>query len=433
MKKISVILVGAGNRGSGYAKRMMSLAGKYEIRGIADPLESRRNDLRTLFGVPDHMCFSSWTEMLSRPKFADCAIISTMDNMHYQPALMAIELGYDLLLEKPVAQTAQQCADIALAANRKGVKVLVCHVLRYAPFFKKIKEIVLSGKIGEIVSIDHTEGIGDQHYVHSYVRGNWHDETETSPILLAKCCHDIDIIQWLINKPCKRVQSFGSLSYYTDKNAPQGAPIRCADGTCPQRDTCPFNCEKVYLSEKAIQVRRNACAKGFAKDRIPTDDEVRQALKKSDYGLCVFHANNNMPDHQTVNFEFEGGVTACLTMNAFNRGGRYIRIFGTKGELYAHMSDTTISVYSSIDQTISSETVEKTVESISDGHGGGDQGMISDLYDYLNDGYEGFSIADINTSVKNHLIGFAAEQSRHQNTVVSIDDFFRKYGFENNQ
>ena len=431
MKPISVIIIGAGSRGGGYARRMKDRPDKYQVIGVADPVEGRRRKIQEMFDLPEEMCFLSWEDILSRPKFADLAVISTMDDIHYEPAMKAIELGYNLLLEKPVAQTAKECAEISLAAEKKGVSVLVCHVLRYTPFFKSIKKILMDGVIGDVMSIMHVEAVGNVHQSHSYIRGNWHSESETSPMLLAKCCHDIDIIQWLIDKPCKKVSSFGDLTYFKPENAPKGAPARCADGGCPIADTCPYNCIRLYYDDKENNWFRSAATRNIAQNVKPTDEEVMTALKTTDYGLCVFHANNDVVDHQVVNMEFEGGVTASLTMNAFNKGGRYIRIFGTKGELYANASDTEITVYTFEDKEIKKIPIMKTEESILGGHGGGDDGIIHELYEYMSGSYTGYCAADINISVKNHLIGFAAEKARHNDTVVSIDEFDKNYGFVN--
>lgn len=431
MKKISVILIGAGDRGTTYIRKMHALPDKYEVVAVADPVEGRRKFVQDLYNLPDNMCFPSWEEILSVPKLADLALICTLDEMHYEPAMKAISLGYHLLLEKPVAQTPQECADIALAAREKGVSVLVCHVLRYTNFYNVIKKLLMDDTIGEVMSSVMVEAVGNIHQSHSYVRGNWHSEKETTPMLLAKSCHDLDILQWLLDKPCKKVSSFGSLSYFTPANAPEGAPVRCADGTCPAKDTCPYNCIKLYYDDKNNDWFRRAATKRFAQSRIPTDEEVMHALKTTDYGLCVFHANNDVVDHQIVNMEFEGGITAQFSMNAFNYGGRYIRLFGTKGELYANFSDESITVYTFQDQKTTHVPVAQVEESILGGHGGGDDGIISELYDYLSGSYTGYCAADIQRSVKNHLLGFAAEKARHLNTVEDLDAYFENFGLKN--
>lgn len=428
---ITAVLIGAGMRGNIYATEMKKMDGKYKIVAVADKVEARRNCIKNMYDIPPENCYDTWEDILSQPKMADIAIIATMDDMHYEPAMKAIELGYNLLLEKPVAQTAQECVDIALAAEKKGVKVLVCHVLRYTDFFGKIKQLIMDGTIGDVMSIIQVEGVGNLHHSHSYVRGNWHSESESAPMLLAKCCHDIDIIQWLFDKTCKKVQSFGELTYFKPDNAPEGSPVRCAGNYCPVREKCPYDCVKYYVEEKEHELGRYACAGKISKTDVPTDEEVAKALETTDYGLCVFHANNDVVDHQTVNMMFEGGGTATLTMNAFNEEGRYIRVFGTKGELYARMADTEITVYLFEGKQKKKISVSETVESIVGGHGGGDAGIVREMYEYMTGNYNGYRAANIDISVKNHLIGFAAEKGRNSDTVESIDAFFESYGIKN--
>ena len=428
-KKYSAIIIGAGSRGVAYARHMNQYPEKFEVVAIADPVQHRRDFMKKMCNVEEQNCYTDWGDIFCRPKFADVVVISTMDNMHYEPAMKAIEMGYNLLLEKPAAQSAQECIDIANAAKEKGVKVLVCHVLRYSPFFKRVKELVMEGAVGDIMSVIQVEAVGNLHQSHSYVRGDWHKEEETTPMLLAKCCHDIDIIQWLIDKPCKKVSSFGNLTYFKPENAPEGAPQRCVGNECPAADTCPYKCEKIYFGGENKAWMRRALGRGFATEFMPTDEEAMAALMNTNFGTCVYHAGNNVVDHQVVNMEFEGGATASLTMNAFNRGGRYIRIFGTKGELYANASDTEITLYTFEDEKHHKISVEKTEESIAGGHGGGDHGIVVELYDYLNNNYIGYCAADIETSVKNHLIGFAAEEARKEESVINVAQFSEKYGY----
>ena len=297
--------------------------------------------------------------------------------------------------------------------------MLVGHVLRYAPFFCKVKELVMNGAVGDVVSVDQVEGIGNVHFSHSYVRGNWHSEAETTPMLLAKSCHDLDIIQWLLDKPCKKVQSFGSLVHFIPENAPEGSPIRCSDGNCPVGETCPYNCIKHYYDFKTNR-RRSIITTGISKALEPTDEEVMQALKTTDYGLCVYHANNDVVDHRVVNMEFAGGATVSLTMNAFNCGGRYIRLFGTNGELFGNADGSELTLFTFADRQYHRISTDVVDESITSGHGGGDEGIVWELYDYLSDDYHGFCAADIGISAQNHLIGFAAEESRRENTVVDM-------------
>jgi predicted dehydrogenase len=430
MKKLTAIIIGAGGRGAAYAQIMKEMPEKFEVVGVADPIRARQEHIKKLFDLPEEACFPGFDEILNQPKMADIAVIATMDDIHTEPALRAIELGYDLLLEKPVAQTPEECIAIAKAAEEHGRSVLVCHVLRYTRFYKAVKEAVMSGRLGEIQSVIAVEGVGNVHQSHSYVRGDWHKESETTPMLLAKCCHDLDIIQWILDKPCKKVSSFGQLSHFTPENAPAGAPKHCYGTDCPVRENCFYSVEKVYL-QNATWMSRTA-ARGYTKEFWPTEEELRTALAdpKNNFGACVYHAGNDVVDHQVVNMEFEDGCTASLTMNAFNKGGRYIRLFGTKGELYANASDTEITLWDFATREATTIPVKKTEESIAGGHGGGDTGIIEELYEYLIGEYTGFCAADIDISIKNHLIGFAAEKARRNDTIENIVDYCKRFNFE---
>lgn len=429
MKQITAILIGAGNRGSTYARKMHAMPEKFKIVGVADPRKADRVFIRNMYDFPEENCYDSWEQILSRPKMADLAMICTLDGMHYEPAMKAIELGYDLLLEKPVAMRPEHCVAIAEAARKKGVRVLVCHVLRYTDFYGCIKQLLMDGTIGQVVSADLVEGIGHTHFAHSYTRGNWHKLETSAPMLLAKSCHDLDIVQWLVDKPCKRVSSFGSLTYFRKENAPEGAPIRCVDGDCPVRESCPYDCLRFYRNTSNHWKR--VVASGIAADREnPTWEEILEGLRTKNYGQCVYHCDNDVVDHQVVSMEFDGGITATLTVNAFNKGGRYIRIYGTNGELFAHMGAKEISLYTFDSKKNWTVPVSAGDEHITGGHGGGDAGIVQELYAYLSGSYTGFRAADIQVSVRNHMIGFAAEQARLTGTVVSLEDYLHSMGLE---
>lgn len=421
MKVLTVALIGAGARGQCYTNFMKDNG--FKVVAVAEPLTERREYAKHKHNIPDEMCFNSWTELLSVPKLADIAIISTQDRMHYEPAMKAISLGYNILLEKPAATTPKECMNIALAAKEKDVKVLVCHVLRYTPFFSKIKELILDDKLGKVISVQHSECVGNVHQSHSYVRGNWHNTEKSSNMLLAKSCHDIDIIQWLIDSKCTKVQSFGSLSYFTRENAPNGAPDYCIDG-CPYADECCYNAVKLYMqseNEYWHQWFRNA-----ATNKIdPDDEDVKNALKNTQYGKCVFKCENDVVDHQVVNMEFKNGATASFSMCAFNKGGRYIRIMGTKGEIYGDMDNDTINLFdfSTRKHTVINPASIKVDGSHAGGHGGGDKGIVNTLYKYLTDGYDGAWLSEIGISAENHIITFAAEASRLENRVIDVEDF----------
>lgn len=431
MRQLTAIVIGAGNRGGHYSRYMSEIPEKYRVVGVADPNRADREYIRGLHSIPEENCFRSWEDILARPKMADIAMITTVDDMHYEPAMKAIELGYDLMLEKPVAITARQCADIAEAARRKGAKVLVCHVLRYTDFYGAVKKTIMNGSVGDVISMDMVEAIGNTHFAHSYVRGNWHTTQNSAPMLLAKSCHDLDMAQWLLDKPCKKVSSFGSLVHFREENAPAGAPKSCVDGDCPARESCPYDCLDFYSRLPNTNGWKRTVASGIAKDRCePAWEEVVRGLRTKDYGLCVYHANNDVLDNQVVIMEFEGGTTVTLTVNAMNRGGRFIRIYGTKGELTAYMKDKELQLYTYADRQVHMIPVAEVDEHITGGHGGGDRGIVREMYDYFCGCYEGFRVADIQVSVRNHMIGFAAEQARLENRVVSLEAYLQQQGLE---
>lgn len=417
MKKLKVILIGAGNRGGVYTDVMAAMPEQFEVVAVAEPRDSRRERIQEIHKLPDNMCFTDYKPLLALGKIADIALIATMDRDHFEPAMMAIDLGYDLMLEKPITPTPEQCIALTENAEKHGVRVVICTVLRYTPLFIKLKEIIDSGRIGKVMSINHEECVEFVHQSHSFVRGNWGNSERSSVMLLQKSCHDMDILQWLLGKKCKKVQSFGSLSYFTAENAPEGAPERCIEG-CPVGDTCIYNSVKLYLESDSNWFR--SAATKLVKS---SDEDVKKSLLESNYGKCVFHCDNDVVDHQTVNMLFEDDVTVTFTMNAFNTGGRYINIYGTKGEIRAALKgDTPIKVY----DIVSKETEEipsSGTDGVLGGHGGGDAGIIKTLYSYMIGEYNGVSVPTIQESCYNHLITFAADHARKTGTVVDVEEY----------
>lgn len=421
MKKLKVILIGVGNRGKTYTDIMRGLPEQFELVAIADPIDDRRLHKQKRWGLPDDMVFTDWRPLLEKGKIADLAVIATMDREHFGPAMKCIELGYDLLLEKPIAPTLEECREITRAATAKGTKVVICTVLRYTRIFNAIKSVIDSGRLGKIMSINHEEGVGNIHQTHSFVRGNWGNAERSSDMLLQKSCHDIDILQWLIGKKCKKVQSFGTLSYFTEENAPEGAAERCID--CPVADSCMYNAVKIYFDDKENRWFRTTSTHKVE----PTDDDVMEALRTTQYGKCVYKCDNNVVDHQVVNMLFEDDITITFTMNAFNKGGRFLHVMGTKGELRAAMDESTpITVYDFATDTTETVDSTKAKDGINGGHGGGDGGIIGALYAYLNGTYEGNSVPEIEESYYNHAIVFAIEEARKTGTIVDFDKFWEE-------
>ena len=419
MKKLTAVVLGYGMRGSTYARYATDHPDEVEIVAIADPVENKRAYAKEKHNLPDDMLFTDWKDVAKLPKLADFAIIAMQDNMHYEPALACIEKGYNILLEKPMAPTARECREISEAAEKKGVKVIVCHVLRFTQFFCALKDLLDGGKIGEVMSIVHMENVGNTHQSHSFVRGNWRNSEESCPMILAKSCHDTDILQWLVGKKCRKVQSFGGLDHFNAAHRPEGAPDYCIQG-CPHGETCFYNAVKLYYDDKD-----NAWFRGVAANTAtnPSDEAVKEAITHGPYGRCVYACDNDVVDHQIVNMEFEGGTTVTFSMNCFNKGGRFIRIFGTAGEITASIDSGKIELFDFATRETSEIDLLNTGNSITSGHGGGDTGIMQDLVKYFNDEKPSKSICGINTSFMNHLIAFAAEESRAKDIVVDLDKF----------
>ncbi len=419
MKKISAVVVGFGGRGAMYARYALEHPEELEILAVADPNPVRLGTAKERHNLPHDRLFTTWEDLAAQPKMADFAIIATQDNMHYAPALALIEKGYHLLLEKPMAPTAKECKDITEAAERKGVKVVVCHVLRFTNLWRSIKKAIDDDRLGKVMSIIAMENVGNLHQSHSFVRGDWRNTAESTCMIMAKCCHDMDILNWLLGSKCTHVQSFGSRSHFRPENRPEGAPDRCIEG-CPHGETCYYNAVKIYLEDKKNLWFRRTAAKTI---NMPTDEQVEEALKTGWYGRCVYACDNDVVDHQVVNMQFDDGCTVSFTMNAFNAGGRCIRVFGTKGELVYEPGAEVLKIYPFATRQWEDIPFKGVGNDITSGHGGGDTGIMIDLLAMLRGEEPSKSICEVHTSYESHLIGFAAEQARLENRVVSLEEF----------
>ena len=326
MKQITSILIGAGLRGGYvYSQYALDHPDEFKVIAVAEPDQERRKLFAAKHNIPKELQYESYEELLQQDKMADCAMICTQDKMHCEPVTMAMQKGYHVLCEKPMSPDKEEIIKMGAMAKKYDRILSVCHVLRYSPFFSKIKEILEEGRIGRMMSIQHIEEVGYWHHAHSFVRGNWRNKEESSPMILQKCCHDMDIMLWLADSKCKKISSFGELTYFTEENAPTGAPKYCMDG-CEHRDQCPFYAPRFYLEHpKAVE-------DGLVYAVTDQADSVHvlEALKKGPYGRCVFHSDNTVVDHQTVDIEFENQVTASFLMTAFtNQCARRIRFMGT--------------------------------------------------------------------------------------------------------
>ncbi len=417
MKKISLALIGAGDRGMhSYAPYAHNKPHEVEFVAVAEPDSEKREAFRRQYGISEDCCFADYKNLLDKPKLADGILICTQDRMHLEPAMLALEKGYHVMLEKPMSVNAAECIQIGNCAQRYNKILLICHVLRYTPFFSTIKELIDKGSIGKLISIQHNENVGYWHQAHSYVRGNWRKAEESSPMILAKSCHDMDIILWLAGSDCARLSSFGELTHFNKENAPEGAPERCMQG-CPSEKECPYYAPKIYLTEKT----------DWPTSVISTDLSIEgrlKALKFGPYGRCVYYCDNDVVDHQVVNMEFENGVTAAFTMCAFtNEMGRTIKLMGTKGEIRGHMEKNQIEIIEF--GTSKRITIDLNVGVDIHGHGGGDERLMADFINLIRENNNN-GLTSAKNSVQSHLMSFAAEKSRLDGTVINLKEYIKQ-------
>lgn len=406
-KPVTAILIGAGNRGNIYADYGIIHPDELNIVGVADQDALRNGRFARKHKIPAQNRFYNWQDVFTREKFADAVIIATPDALHVGPCLMALDKGYDVLLEKPIALTEEDCRKILEKSRATGRIVGVCHVLRYSPYFRQLKEIITSKTIGDIVSVQHMEPIGFSHMAHSYVRGNWHNSNTTSPIILAKSCHDTDILRWLINEPIEDLQCFGDLSHFKQENAPPGSTERCTDG-CTVENSCPFSALQIYYRD-----RKRLYVFDLPEKRRNWDYIILKKLKTTDYGRCVYRMNNNQPDHLTVNMRFGKNITATFSMEGLTSyEGRCTRIMGTRGDIVGDMEQYTITDFRTGHQTSWSL---KT-----DFHGGGDHRLVQDWVQAVGHQNPAILSSTIDVSVVSHLMAFAAERSRLNHTIEEV-------------
>ncbi|CAM3900892.1 Gfo/Idh/MocA family protein [Kibdelosporangium persicum] len=411
---VTMAIVGAGSRGNNYASGAVR-TGKARVVAVAEPRLVRRKLFAEKYEVPADAVFDDWRELLDRPRIADIAVISTQDRDHVEPAVALARRGYHLLLEKPMATSETDCERIVQAAEEADVMLAVCHVLRYTPYSRVLKQIVDSGRIGDIVSVEHLEPVGWWHQAHSYVRGNWRREDESSFMLMTKSCHDLDWLAYIIGRPARRVSSFGSLYEFRKERQPEGAADRCLD--CGVEATCPYSALRIYLPF-LDRPEKNWPLSVVTTDR--TVDGVMKALREGPYGRCVYSCDNDVVDHQVVNIEYSGGVTASFTMTAFAPGThRKTRIFGTRGSIEG--DGETIAVHDFLTGPDVVDVGEVGGSTAADGHGGGDQGIVDAFVEAVRTGDRGLILTDGRESLDSHRLVWAAERARRTGTVVTVE------------
>ena len=414
-KPIETIIVGAGGRGNAYGNFAMQHPQELSVIGVAEPDEVRRDRMVTRHDIAPNMIFNDWESLLeTNEKRASSIINCTMDRDHYDSTTKMLNLGYDVLLEKPMTPVLHENVKLVQKAEDENRLLQVCHVLRYSPFWQTLRDVVQSGKLGDIVSVTHHENLAYWHMAHSFVRGNWREEASSGPMLLSKCCHDFDILLWILQKQVAYLNSFGSLAHFHPENAPEGATLRCTDG-CPAADTCKYEATKLYVRD----------GDGWPANHIsyvPTKEARLEALKTGWYGRCVYHCDNDVVDHQTVNMEMEDGTTVTLIMNGQgDEECRTMRWDGTKATLYGKFaaSGNQIRVHHHLTGEIEDIPV---IDRDNSGHGGGDFGIVRSFINAMQ-GNPDESITTARESLESHLLAFAAEESRHNKTVIDMKEY----------
>lgn len=420
-RPITFAICGFGNRGrEAYAAYQKARPEQMRVVAVADPRPELRELARRDFGVASDMCFESGEELLARPRLADVLIVATQDSDHIRFALPGLDRGYHILLEKPISPKLDECVALRERAHERRRMVAVCHVLRYTPFYRAIHRLLEEGAIGRLECVQASENVAYWHFAHSFVRGAWRRQDESSPLILAKSCHDMDMIRWLVGKPCLRVSSYGSLDWFREENAPAGSAARCLD--CPVKD-CPYDARAIYFDAPRTGIR--AGRTGWPCSVLapePTEEKVRQALRSGPYGRCVYRCDNDVADHQVVNMEFDGGVTASFTLSAFTQECyRTIRLTGTMGEIEGDMAAKTVALrrFGRPEERIPLEEVDDRFA----GHGGGDFRLMEELCALVDQG-GGEALTSVDASVESHVMALAAEESRlHHGRSIDLAEF----------
>jgi predicted dehydrogenase len=417
-RPVTIAILGAGKRGEAYAQFASLHPELAKVVAVAEPREIQRERMAAEHDLPSENCFSSYEDFAALPRMADAVIVCTQDRMHLATVEAVAPLGYSILLEKPMSPLLSDCERIIECVKKHGNLFAVCHVLLYTDFTRKLREIVRSGAIGDIVNVQHFEPVGWWHQAHSFVRGNWSKEADSSFMLMAKSCHDIDWMRHIVNKPCNKVSSFGSLRHFKASEKPEGAGSRCWD--CKVESNCPYSAKRLYYThfgrDNIIDYLNDVITDGKN-----TREAVEQALHEGPYGRCVYDCDNDVVDNQTVMLEYEGPVSATFTMTAFTPAGhRATRLCGTRG--YIETDSVTIRVFDFLTEkeTVHTPGSNGNGSSAASGHGGGDYNLMQSFILAVATGDTSEIYSGPDQTLESHRIVFAAEQSRRENRLIEL-------------
>lgn len=417
MPPVTAVMLGAGNRGGDvYGAWALAHPEALRVVAVAEPDELKRAKFAAAHGIPAERQFERWQDLLARPKLAGAAIVALPDREHEASGEAVVRAGYHMMLEKPIASTLQGTRRVVEAARKANVVLMLGYVLRYTPFFRTLRDVVASGRLGDLVNLEWRENVHALHFAHSYVRGNWRREDQSSPMLLAKASHDLDLLTWITGRRVERLSSFGSLLHFKAEHAPPGAPTRCLDG-CPVADVCPFYAPKTYLTDSV----------GWPTSVISSDSSVEareHALRSGPYGRCVYRSDNDVVDHQVVAVQFDSGASGTLTVHGHSAvEGRTLRIDGMKATLRGLFTGALqeITVHEHDEASFRGRSAPEVVPITAPpgmsggGHGGGDDGLMRAFVEAVTSG----SPLPLDLEVESHVLAFMAEEARRTGKVVT--------------
>ena len=416
---VSIAIVGAGHRSVAYAEYALEHPERMRVVAVADPDPGRRNALAERHGIPPERQLASYEGLVRGERMADAVINGTMDRLHYRSSLPLIERGYHMLLEKPIASTESEVRELVDAAHTHDVTVMICHVLRYAPFYVALQEALSAGEIGELIALHTSENVSYHHMAVGFIRGRWNNSERSNPMILAKCCHDLDIIAWLLSSvQPRRVASFGSLKQFTRANAPAGSTDRCLGG-CAIEPTCPYSARANYIDQGLWGFY---AFEGIEHLRDSTLEQKLESLRLDNpYGRCVWRCDNDVVDHQSVIIEFANGVTASHDMFcATSRSSRTIHLVGSKGEIEGDLESGRLVVKHPARTPSGFFERQIQLNTTGDSHGGGDLRLVEDFVSVLRKEPVSRATTRIEDSLNGHLLAFAAERARLEGRVIEI-------------
>ncbi|KAH8893913.1 NAD(P)-binding protein [Thozetella sp. PMI_491] len=489
-----IMIVGGGNRGIVYAKAVTNKTNGIVI-GIVEPVAVKRRYIGRKFiwgkGTPaEGQEFETWKEYVAWElvrrenaaagqdvsEGADAVFICVADQMHRQALEDLAPLNLHIMCEKPLGPSLDDCVAIYRSLvpdpSAQPKKIFsVGHVLRYSPHNQLLRKILLEDKaIGEIMSVNHTEPVGWNHFAHSFVRGNWRKESTSAPALLAKCCHDIDILYWLLATPApgstkpphipRDISSSGSLQYFKQswKPAEAGAATNCL--SCAHEPDCQYSAKRIYSSPQMAsrnqerwarivcpeleecataggpEAGKEALLAKLREDYGP-DTPAEEVSGRQWYGRCVYEADNDVCDNQTVTLAWEdeplaaagetprealagrGSKTATLHMVAWSKKicTRLTHVYGGDGEVYADSASITVHNFKTGDKKVHYPYVPAD-----GGHTDADEGLSRNFVlavDRIKN--HGADVAESQL----HLV-FAAEEARKNKTVVDFPSWWEK-------